>query len=260
MSTYDPKYAKRWRLDQARGVKRFIDAAPARVHIENLAMQGASYRAIADAAGISVQAVCKLRDGQATVRRPTVAAILKVTYQSIFDRTGHEDFVPKIGAVRRLRALMAIGHRAQDIAAVVDMDWRMVHNVLNQPGQWISRERHVQIITAYDALWNKPGTSRHVLARAAAAGWPPPMAWDDETIDDPNAAPDLGHHHAPGGKRVHLEDIEWLLEDQPLATAHWLADRLGVTKDAIQQACRRADRTDLVDRLARNARLEGVAA
>jgi DNA-binding CsgD family transcriptional regulator len=257
--TYDPVYAKRWRLDQARGIARTTDAKPVRIHIEQLAMEGASYRAIADAAGTSVQTICKVRDGQRTLRHETAAAILAVTYDSLFDRSGPEHFVPKVGACRRIRALMAIGHRAQDIAAAVGMDWHSVHNVLNQTGQWISRQRHEQIAAAYDALWNTPGTSRHLLSRAAAAGWAPPLAWDDDTIDDPNAAPDLGAP-APTDKQVYLEDIEFILDDQPLATAQAIADRLGATRDAVQQACRRADRDDLVERLARNAELRGAAA
>lgn len=258
--TYDPAYSKRWRLERERGLTRSTDATPARIHIEQLHMEGASYRAIADAAGLSVQAICRIRDGQKTLRKPTAKAIIAVRYEDLFDRDRADKFVPKIGACRRIRALMAIGHRAQDIAAAVPgLNWHNVHNVLNQPGQWITHQRYQQIVTAYDALWSTPGTSRHVLSRAAVAGWAPPLAWDDDTIDDPNAYPDLGSPQ-PGDKQVYLEDIEFILDDQPLATAAAIAERLGVTKDAVQVACRRAERHDLVERLARNAELRGAAA
>lgn len=192
MTGYDPVYAKRWRLDRSRGILRSVDAAPVRVHIEALAMAGASYRAIADRAGLSVQAVTHIRDGQRTTGRATARAILGVTYESLFQRTGHEDFVPNVGARRRIKALLALGHSADTIAASVGRPRSWVYNTLHGPGQWHSRDRYETAKAAYAALSMTPGASAVTRSRAVASGYHPPLAWDDEDLDDPYAAPHLG--------------------------------------------------------------------
>lgn len=55
----------------------------------------------------------------------------------------------------------------------------------------------------YDQLWQvSPEGPSAARARrhAARRGWPGPLAWDDETIDDPAAAPDRGPSRAPMGE------------------------------------------------------------
>lgn len=43
--------------------------------------------------------------------------------------------------------------------------------------------------TAYAELSMTPGCSAKAQAIAAAAGYPPPLAWDDKDLDDPSATP-----------------------------------------------------------------------
>ena len=58
-----------------------------------------------------------------------------------------------------------------------------------------------------------------------------------------------------------IEDIEDVLEWEPGATWQRLADRLNKDRDHLAVIVKRAGRTDLRDRLTRNARLkEGHAA
>jgi hypothetical protein len=56
---------------------------------------------------------------------------------------------------------------------------------------------------------------------------------------------------------VHVDDVEWLLECHPLMTAAQMAPRFGVQPASLRKALERADRQDLLDRLARNAELAG---
>lgn len=42
------------------------------------------------------------------------------------------------------------------------------------------------------AAWRERQATSRARGLAARYGWAPPMAWDDETIDDPAAVPDLG--------------------------------------------------------------------
>lgn len=189
MSTYDPRWAKRWRVDRDRGIHRYIDAAPARAHVQTLLACGASRRAVAQKAGITPTVITRLLADQAHLRRETAAAILAVTPAHILDRDGHEDFVPAIGARRRIQALQAIGHTSAVIAAHAGpgVTANIIHNVAKHPGHWISRLNHDRVAAAYTALWDTPGTSLRVQAQVARLGYAPPMAWDD--LDDPQAQP-----------------------------------------------------------------------
>ena len=89
------------------------------------------------------------------------------------------------------------------------------------------------------------------------------QAWDDDTIDDPAAVPDTGDQ----GRRVNgrpaehvAEDVAFLLEQDPVATADQIAHRLGYAdRTGVQNALApdRANRPDLLAQLARNAELAG---
>ncbi|WP_329123945.1 hypothetical protein [Streptomyces sp. NBC_01353] len=45
------------------------------------------------------------------------------------------------------------------------------------------------IRAAYEALSMRTGTSAKTRLRAQRSGWAPPLAWDDDTIDDPHGVP-----------------------------------------------------------------------
>lgn len=254
----DYLYQKRWRLDRERGVKRLVDAAPATVHAEQLLMAGASVRAIADAAGVSASTVSRL-----TRRRPSqtkaavAAAILAVTLDDTLDRQGREDFVLKVGAVRRIQALMTIGHRAQDIALTGHLSAKDVYNIVNQQGRWISHARHVGVKAAYADLSMTPGPSETARRRSAAKGWLAPLAWDEEDIDDPNAAPT--EVDPPKRSRIEdlIEDVEHLLNSGTALASIPARVGYGNAKD-LSRVMYRAGRKDLGLRLVGAA--EGSAA
>jgi hypothetical protein len=104
--------------------------------------------------------------------------------------------------------------------------------------------------TLYDELWDvPPATDSHRTRQsasrarnhAAARGWPPPAAWDDDTIDDPAAGP------AEGWQRPAQITLTYLLEDaqELLAQGHTrdqAAQRLEVSRDSLNTALARARR------------------
>ncbi len=110
------------------------------------------------------------------------------------------------------------------------------------------------VAALYDQLWDQPPPQRTRAQRIAAAavrraararGWPPPLGWDDGTglhgIDNPAACPAPGWR--PDG--THGRPAAALAEDAAeLAcqgyTRAQAADRLGVTRSALDQAFRRA--------------------
>lgn len=193
MSRYDPRYAKKWRYDRSHGELRLQDANDARLHIATCLGQGMSLRAIAAAAGVSVQSVHKIHHGQATARQATITGITAVdpgvTRESTPDTT--EPFVPKVGAVRRVQALLALGWTH---ALLTEHAGLRTGVMLHQQGRWVTLSTFEAIERVYNELCMKPGPSERTRGRAAAMGYVPPLGWDDIDNDEtPVATDDLIH-------------------------------------------------------------------
>ncbi|MGA4726270.1 hypothetical protein ACPB67_02520 [Micromonospora taraxaci] len=95
------------------------------------------------------------------------------------------------GTRRRIQALWAIGHASTTIGhAAGDMSGFNIQRLATR--RYVSRGSLNAIRLAYQRLSLQTGTSIVTRKRAAAAGYAPPLAWDDDTIDDPNAQPQLG--------------------------------------------------------------------
>lgn len=103
---------------------------------------------------------------------------------------GRPRMLPAIGFQRRVRALQAMGYQLESIAAHLGIT-RGLLSVRLYRSEWISRTNHLKMTKVYDRLCmvtpEKP--SRRTLLYAAREGWLPPLAWDDDTIDDPNFTP-----------------------------------------------------------------------
>lgn len=103
------------------------------------------------------------------------------------------DFVPSAGTRRRLQALAVLGHSASALAPRLRMSADYVSKLrscTNHP--LMRRSTHDAVTVVYDALWVTAVTSpdgRRCATLAARAGWLPPAAWDDDSIDDPAAQP-----------------------------------------------------------------------
>lgn len=244
------RYFKKWRLDRAKGLKRLTTPDAAQAHVQGLVQQhGVSIRSIADAAGIDANAISLLNRGlKKSLSVVTEKKILSVTAQTIFDRPNALGFVPNIGARRRVQALLAIGWRHQDIDERCGV---RTGTMLHQVGDWISQAKHDAIKDVYDELWATPGPRR----RATETQYAPPMAWDDDTIDDPNATPDLGTKVARQGPRSPEADVvgysEALTEDVAFlvrtgAGTDEIEQRIGCKWTSIERALHRAGRGDLI--------------
>jgi len=249
-------WQKKWRVERARGIKRMVEPARAQAHVQELvANHGLSIRGIAEAAGISAFIVSDLNRGlKGSLYRETEAAILGVTADSVLSRSNPDGFVPNIGGRRRIQALMAMGWRHQDLTPMLGMS---TANIVHQQGGWFTKKKHDAIKELYDRIWNQRGPATTLsINRIAKAGYAPPLAWDDETIDDPNATPDLGAAVAAGRGRpadgtirradALTEDVEFLLEEG--LTWEAITERLAVNPVTLDRLLHRADRADLINR------------
>lgn len=100
-----------------------------------------------------------------------------------------------VGVVRRIQALARLGWSAPQISAECGVPYTTIARLRDQEDRrWVGKdELRDAIAAAYDALSMKvPPYTRwtvRVANVAAAAGWPPPLAWDEDAIDDPTAEP-----------------------------------------------------------------------
>jgi hypothetical protein len=163
---------------------------------------------------------------------------------------GRPDPTPA-GTRRRLQALMNRGWSPAALEQAAGLPAAAVSAVV--AGRRGARLVDRQVAAAYDQLWNQdpPLATPRDRARAAAARtqaerreWPPPMAWDDELIDQPDASPAPGWKPRPTQLRRAAdlaEDMAFVREHGGYnqATVQVVAARLGVSPAALEKASSR---------------------
>jgi hypothetical protein len=133
--------------------------------------------------------------------------------------------VDKLGAVRRLHALMAIGWPRRELAAHAGYQGDAFALVLNSRRRKISIDTHQRIARLFDELCMSPGPSKSTRLRAAAKGWLPPLAWDD--LDDPNEQPSTRRD-----RRAHPDDVDEVVVERILA-GDWRLRSSRAEKEAV---------------------------
>jgi hypothetical protein len=189
------------RRNKAYGRETLVDAGPVRAHVEQLRNLGMSIETIERLSGASHCAVQALVYATHKKVWPVTAErILSIPLRppALKDQPGGRH-MPSIGARRRIQALSAvgwsltaIGRRAGiDKRTLIEMAWRDQCTVAT----------HLTIVKLYDELWDSEppsdtpsqrGSSSKARRHAQLNGWAPPMAWDDDTIDEPAAEPNYG--------------------------------------------------------------------
>ena len=187
MTTNAIRWQKRWQMERAQGLKRMVSTDVARERIEWLIGQGFNCTSISVAAGLDRGTILNIRSGKnRLVKRVTEKKILAVRPEMIYARPERRGYVPAVGAVRRIQALMTMGWRYQELNARLGFPADKV----KENAGWIGRHKHEAIVKLYDELWNTPGpAAKGSITKLLNRGWHKPMAWDDDTIDDPAAEP-----------------------------------------------------------------------
>lgn len=166
-----------------------------------------------------------------------------------------QTLIPSTGITRRVQALAARGWPATAVAerlAISDQ----------QLGRWqrksfITVEKHWRVADLYEQIWDvsppcDEKTVRVTMRRAQAAGWVPPLAWDDIDTDPGPYVPD-----AEDGPVLDMVAIELAVEGHPVALTQ--EERLlavthlngrGFSDNAIAHMLQVTGRTILRDRTA----------
>lgn len=144
------------------------------------------------------------------------------------------------GSQRRVRALWANGWTRKELAQRIGMHKRTMDRLIDTiPAKKISRLFAERIVLLYDFAEDSRGASR-TLKWAVKKEAAPTLAWDNETIDDPNAQPadwrrpERGTNRAEDIARDAAELMSYGESPEGAAT------RLGVTVGSMQTAIRRA--------------------
>ncbi|MDR1387379.1 MAG: hypothetical protein LBJ44_07300 [Propionibacteriaceae bacterium] len=151
---------------------------------------------MARAVGLTKEAIRKVQAGRTSCLNGSKAdAILRLS---------PVDLGSPVGCQRRLRALVAVGWPALVLAGRLGRHVSAVNLVLAGRGGVDGVRRptaSAAMITAVMRLYDQigmvdpgaggvgPGAVESARRRAAGAGWPGPLAWDDDAIDDPDACP-----------------------------------------------------------------------
>ena len=188
-----------------------------------------------------------------TYRTPTCPPCKKAAADYKRKRRAHQYLsrrdtvkVDATGSRRRLQALMRIGWTQTELAARLGVSWQEIYRIRQQVLLLPATAQKVAAL--YDELSMLPGPSKLTAQRSARKGWPPPLAFDDDTIDDPTVGPavrtpgapvidEIAVERAMRGYPTHLRDTERAEVVRRLTaqdmTAPEIARRLGIAPRSV---------------------------
>lgn len=221
---------------RAAGWRGHVSAVPVVARVHALLDAGWTRRRISAAAGVNEHTIWFL-ESRRQVWCTTSDAIMNIPIwgAAVGEENGH---VPAVGTRRRLRSLEALGYSRTEIATRIGRSMKSLSDIMNTddaPGVYMATANRV------DAIWRElqlrpppvGATANRARNRAEARGWPPPMAWDEDAIDDPAAAP-----YGQRGERVDWYPEYLDLLDMGL-TGRSAAARLGVQWATVEARVRR---------------------
>lgn len=195
------EYSRRRAAAIAAGTWR-ADADQVRAHLRKLMSAGMGRRRICEVTGVGDSTLVRILHG-GPGRPPPVS-----TRRDIADRifalevdVAPGALVDSAGTVRRVQALVAIGWTLTEIAA--EAGWTVGNlSGLVSAGERVTAGTARAFAAVYDrwSMTPRTGASADRARRfAARRGWLPPLAWDDDRIDDPAAVARPGRARPGGG-------------------------------------------------------------
>lgn len=180
-----------------------VDAEPARQHVRALMAQGMGLKRIARVSGVAHGSLSKLMYGvhdQGKIVRAPAKRLKPKNSQALLatklDLAGGAK-VDGIGTRRRLQALVALGYPQAWLGREIGVG--NIGRTIHGGGDGLVMKATADLVTAlYERLsmtLNQPTTHREMIAasrsRAYAKqhGWLPPLALDDDHIEDPDYSP-----------------------------------------------------------------------
>jgi hypothetical protein len=178
----------------------FVAAEPVRAHLRAMMAEGMPIAAVCERLGFphtsSLQHLLYGRGSYGPgqqVRRETAELVLSY-WPSLGDYPDGARIDPT-GTGRRVQALAVRGWPRHWMATRIGMSATFFKKALHHDRVTARMARAV--VALYDEYWNQDPLDHGLLSRsvdrvkadAGRAGWHGPLAWDDDTIDDPQAMP-----------------------------------------------------------------------
>ncbi|WP_193317995.1 MULTISPECIES: helix-turn-helix domain-containing protein [Streptomyces] len=213
-----------------------VPAGPVAEHLHRLRTAGAGWRQLQAATGCSSSTISAILNGElAWVRRDTAR---RITALQPGDAVPGRRLVDATGTRRRLRALAAIGHTITAISGYSGVDAGLLQELTAGRRPHVSRDVAGRVATAYREMATSPGGNQRAINRAQRGSWPNPEFWEDwGGIDDPQAPECEPAASEQPRYAVIAENAMWL--EQQGHSRQQAAERLGVSRDYVNQAIRR---------------------
>lgn len=183
-SMCEPHYRKTVRM----GINGYVPTEFVREHIAKLRVLGWTWERIAEAAGVSTWVPHKAGTGRTRwMLKDRADAVLRVPLTREDSRRG----VDSAGTRRRVQALAWMGWTTAEVARRAGTTPNTLRTLI-LPHRRASFALARRVAEVYEQLSHLHGPSTIAAGKARQLSFAPPLAWDDDTIDDPDAQPDLG--------------------------------------------------------------------
>lgn len=224
-----------------------VDAEPIRQHVMRLRAGGLGIERIAELAGVRTKVVGRLVYGTPSQGLAPTSKMMPGNADKLLavhpGRMPDGGWAPGEGTRRRLQALAAVGWPMKHVELLARLPKSYSFRIIKaQPGFRVTVATARAVTSVYSDLWDvnphtagiRPDVVTRVRNRAAAKGWLPPQAWDDDCIDLPDWA-----------LETFLQQQVELMEDDDLrrcATSRRIGDRSPLTVAGSREYDRRQAR------------------
>ena len=251
---------RRWKIKRDLYGLQTMPSAGVWAHVCLLKSRGMTLQEISSVADVATSTLARIRRGEPCYRS-TAGRLLAVPVPPFATSGRVYSGTSTVGAQRRLQALATLGWSTLALSEHTTVSYHTLRSVYHKPR--VMAPTHTAIMGLYDRFWNTPAppskSASLTATNAHANGWVGPLAWDDDDLDNPDATPNVsGAPNPRHTNRVHVEDVEWLLDLHPTITTRQVADRLGVGPTAVWNHLKRKGHRELLDVLKRNAELAGA--
>ena len=216
----------------------YVPAQPVRDHVDALREAGVGTMHLARISGVSRSTIRKMligdrRRGTAPSKKLAASTAQKLLAVPIPDIPHHivapGTKVPAIGTNRRLRALVAFGYTQRELAERIGVLESNFTTLIDGKRDSVLAATAIRVESLFRELQLIPGPSNRARNHAVRRAWFVPMAWDEDTIDNPDAQPEIGNvdNSSFAERYYELRDLGYRHEQ--------IADKFGVQRESLDR-------------------------